>query len=400
MSVLSIRRGHRWGGVIASATPVGLALLLVAMLFTGTASAATRGSKVPQKSSVAKGRVVRWDAVSRVTGGTVNGKITVYHVPTPVSAPIDIKVGPDGNLYFSEVLGNKIGEIDPTTHQITEYPLPQAACIPYAVNGGPGEDVWFTALGCNSIGKLDLATHKITLYPIPTLASYPSDIKRGPDGALWFTEFAAGKIGRFDPATDTFTEYSTGLLTGPQDIAVMDGGVWFSEQLANKIARIDPYTHAIQTYNYPTLLAQTLDLDPGKPNTHQVWFAEITGNKVGYINTQTRVIKEFNVPTPLAGPLTIGMGPDYAMYFNETLANQIGRIDLKTFQIQEFPVPNLGTSLGLPGRGQGVLGDITCTKAPNPQEQQDDPCLTNGSLWSADVAGDSLVNLQIKGVSS
>ena len=40
--------------------------------------------------------------------------ITEFHVPTPNSFPVVITTGPDGALWFTEVLGNKIGRITAT----------------------------------------------------------------------------------------------------------------------------------------------------------------------------------------------------------------------------------------------------------------------------------------------
>jgi serine/threonine protein kinase len=50
------------------------------------------------------------------------GIITEFSVPTPKSVPATITTGPDGNLWFTEVLNSKIGRITPGG-QITEFPL-------------------------------------------------------------------------------------------------------------------------------------------------------------------------------------------------------------------------------------------------------------------------------------
>jgi streptogramin lyase len=42
------------------------------------------------------------------------GTITEFPVPTSGSAPEGIAAGPDGNLWFSEQSGNKIGRITPS----------------------------------------------------------------------------------------------------------------------------------------------------------------------------------------------------------------------------------------------------------------------------------------------
>jgi streptogramin lyase len=63
--------------------------------------------------------------------------------------------GIDGNLYFTESEGNKIGRITPSG-TITEFPIPTSGSL----SGSGG-------------------------------------IALGPDGAIWFVEFGANKIGRF-----------------------------------------------------------------------------------------------------------------------------------------------------------------------------------------------------------
>src|SRR5262249_13771120 len=41
----------------------------------------------------------------------------------PLSAPAGITAGPDGNLWFTELLGSRIGAIDPQTHAIREFAI-------------------------------------------------------------------------------------------------------------------------------------------------------------------------------------------------------------------------------------------------------------------------------------
>src|SRR5438128_12320192 len=52
--------------------------------------------------------------------------ITEFPVPTPSATTWSIASGPDGNLWFTERDGNKIGMINPTTHAITEFPVTTA----------------------------------------------------------------------------------------------------------------------------------------------------------------------------------------------------------------------------------------------------------------------------------
>ena len=54
---------------------------------------------------------------------TPAGVITEYPIPTPNAFPRAIALGGDGNIWFGEFGGGKIGEITPQG-MITEYPIP------------------------------------------------------------------------------------------------------------------------------------------------------------------------------------------------------------------------------------------------------------------------------------
>jgi len=72
---------------------------------------------------------------------------------TPNSEPNDIASGPDGNLWFTEELGNQIGRIT-TSGTVTEYPLPHANSVPYGIASGPNQSLWFTEQTGNRIGVI------------------------------------------------------------------------------------------------------------------------------------------------------------------------------------------------------------------------------------------------------
>lgn len=57
------------------------------------------------------------------------GTVTEYHIPTASSQPVGITLGPDGNMWFAEQFGNKIGYVS----GLTAVPVTQT--ITNAVNG-------------------------------------------------------------------------------------------------------------------------------------------------------------------------------------------------------------------------------------------------------------------------
>jgi len=122
--------------------------------------------------------------------------ITEFPLPTASSNPAGITAGPDGNLWFTEFNGNRIGRITPGG-VITEFPLPTAGSAPQGITAGPDGNLWFTEL----IGKIGRITPGgvITEFPLPTASSQPWEITAGPDGNLWFTEQGGNRIGRITP---------------------------------------------------------------------------------------------------------------------------------------------------------------------------------------------------------
>lgn len=49
--------------------------------------------------------------------------IREWSVPTPNSRPHDPAVAPDGSLWYTGQMANKLGRLDPATGQIKEFPL-------------------------------------------------------------------------------------------------------------------------------------------------------------------------------------------------------------------------------------------------------------------------------------
>jgi virginiamycin B lyase len=176
--------------------------------------------------------------------------VTEFPVPTPSSSPEGIALGPDGALWFTEYLANKIGRIS-TDGDITEFPVPSAGNLEQIV-AGPDGALWFTDVSGNQIGRIT-TDGAVTEFPLPTTSSQPIGIAAGPDGAIWFAE-AEDRIGRI--TTDgVITEFSVaagsipiGLAAGP------DGTIWFTEVGSNQIGRV-------------TTTVMIGDCDTGVPNS-------------------------------------------------------------------------------------------------------------------------------------
>ena len=133
--------------------------------------------------------------------------------------------GPDGNLWFTEVIGNRIGQAT-TAGDITDFPIPTASTNPYAITVGSDGALWFAEIVGNQIGRSTTAG-AITEFHVPTADSQPNGIAAGPDGALWFTQSNANKIGRMTVPVPTslFTLAACRVIdTRSTDAPALSGG--------------------------------------------------------------------------------------------------------------------------------------------------------------------------------
>jgi streptogramin lyase len=286
----------------------------------------------------------RGHRIGRITPA---GEISEFATPTPDSAPIDIAVGPDGALWFTESLAGRVGRIT-SSGEITDFPTGAFAIGDSTVGiaRGPDGTMWFTEWDAGQIGRFSPGGI-ITLFSIPDpprFGAKPNDIVAGPDGALWFTEVQGSRIGRITTsgavtqfAIPTAASAPLGITAGP------DGNLWFTEHSGHKIGRITP--------------GGMITEFPGASFPHGItagpdgnlWFTERGTNKIGRITT-TGVITEFPIPATSSSPVGITTGPDGNIWFTDPAANKIWRLTLPSAPAVDSRIlPVVGSTAGVGG---------------------------------------------------
>jgi virginiamycin B lyase len=132
---------------------------------------------------------------------STDGRVDEFTLPNIGSLPNGIVAGPDGNMWFTELAGAKIGRLS-AMGELTEYPLP-AIGTPLSIAAGPTAALWVTIPKAHAVCKISPDGRAMTFNLPETVI--PSFIVAGADGNLWFTE-PTGKIGRLTP-TGTLTEF-------------------------------------------------------------------------------------------------------------------------------------------------------------------------------------------------
>ena len=122
----------------------------------------------------------------------------------------DVALGPDGNLWTTNVLSNSISRVAPTGGLATTFVAPTAGGRTTGITAGPDGAMWFAYFGATKIGRIDMSGN-FTEYPFPS-GTGAYDIAAGPDGNLWFTEIGSTKIGRMS-TSGAVTEFDAGVAT-------------------------------------------------------------------------------------------------------------------------------------------------------------------------------------------
>jgi streptogramin lyase len=260
------------------------------------------------------------DKVGRIS---VGGSIAEFPVPAPSASPLAIVTGPDNNLWFTEACASNIGKM--TTAGITvEYPTPTKSSEPSDITSGPNGNLWFTELNANNVAQIT-TNGTVTEIPVPTANGNPFGITTGPDGNLWFTESGTGKIGQATTA-GTITEHSIpgGASSSPVGITTgADGALWFAECVRNYIGRITTGGTVLPQYPLPEPGSKPAFATKGPDGA--VWFAEYSGNRIGSITTGG-AFTEYATPTAASEPIFVTVGPDGSIWFTEFAGNKIGRL--------------------------------------------------------------------------
>jgi streptogramin lyase len=274
---------------------------------------------------------------------TPDGTITEYSAGISSDAqPVKIAAGPDGNMWFTEVEGNRIGKIT-LDGKVTEYDLPRnpedyptdpdtpeeaKGPKPAGIAAGPDGNIWFTEIGGDRIGRIT-PDGDITEYPLGENLKVPANIAAGPDGALWFTKLGSGRIGRIttDGDIDKFAipgnSYEDPVNPAdPGDPADPDNPA-DPENPEDPGDPDDPGNPEEPEEPKPVL--QLPSGIAAGPDGH-MWFTILNVPKIGRISADGTVTLYSRGLSADAYPNGITAGPDGNMWFNETVSSRIGRI--------------------------------------------------------------------------
>jgi streptogramin lyase len=174
-------------------------------------------------------------AIGRIT---TSGTISVFPTTTPSSTPMDVAVGSDGNIWFTENALSKIGKMSTEGVALAEYPTKTNPSNVSAITSGPDGNLWFlenTAYG--AVGKIT-TSGVVTEYKAQ-MQNFQNGIVSGADGAIWYAQGYPNLVGRVTTKGVVSTVPLTALnAIGNSLAAGPDSKIWVAEGLAGALGRL------------------------------------------------------------------------------------------------------------------------------------------------------------------
>jgi streptogramin lyase len=241
-----------------------------------------------------------------------------------------------------------------------EYALPPSQFVPNTITAGPDGDLWFTEImqiGSVQVGRIARMTPAgmLSEFSLSSANTLASDIITGTDGNLWFTE--GSKIARITPM-GKISEFKLSPPISAQSISTgPDGNLWFTDHskignmtLTGKVSEYSLPIHQFPVGSNPIKSPagsgpnQAISITAGPDGN--LWFTEIgpagVGSSIGRITTSGK-ITEFPLPTANSFPSSITAGSDGNLWFTGIGTNngpsQIGVITPQG-KIHEFTFPH------------------------------------------------------------
>jgi streptogramin lyase len=202
-----------------------------------------------------------------------------------------------GRVYWSELKGGMLGELDPVTGKQIRHQLPaQGSDIAVVVD--KNDNVAFAFSWGSLFGRMDATTRQIHMYatPIPDNGIYGLAVDQ--NGNLWGAGWTKGNINAWDAETQAVKVYDVPNSWGQVRRIGVDskGIVWGSEYNTGLMARLDPTTGKLTEYKIPVSGANPYDAWPDKSDN--IWTCDETHSVMIKLDQKNGKFTFYPMPQP------------------------------------------------------------------------------------------------------
>ncbi|MBI1816045.1 MAG: carboxypeptidase regulatory-like domain-containing protein [Deltaproteobacteria bacterium] len=318
--------------------------------------------------------------------------ITEWDIGHPASMQHDITVHPDGTIYSVDTNQDQLYRLDPRTNERKAWDIPRgdsplggvfgtagaliapnsnAHVAPHSLQVAPDGSVWITLCLGNKVARFDPKTEQWQIMPQKE-GLYPHTLRFDHQGRAWYTLAVSNHVGMIDPKTGEQRTIRLPARTWGQALTVRvvpwflwaskyvsmgdtssgegvnlpvpygidiapDGGVWFSQLNERRIGRIDPSNDAITLIDTPFPGPRRLRFD----SQGNLWIPGFSAGLIARYNLSSGEFKTWKLPiggveTPYA--LNVDRHTD-TIWICGTNSDTLMRLDPASEQFTVFPLP-------------------------------------------------------------
>ena len=198
-----------------------------------------------------------------------------------------ITVDSKGHVYWAEIRGGMLGELDPKTGRQIRHTVPMPGAMLQVVTD-KDDNVWFTNYLGGTFGKLDAKTRQIHMYASPTPDNGLYGLAADQQGNVWGAGWIKGTVAKWDKATESVIDYKVPNSWGMIRRVGVDskGIVWGSEYHVGTLAALDPATGEITEYKMP--LQGSSPYDAWADNSDNIWTADSSHGSLVKLDPRTK----------------------------------------------------------------------------------------------------------------
>ena len=229
------------------------------------------------------------DSIAKLDVGT--GEATYFTLPRigedQGAYPHTLRFNAQGQFWFTLTKSNHLALFDPPSAQFTYYRLPTSDAeevglpipVAYGCDVAPDQSVWYSQLFGQRIGHLDPTTGAIRDWRPPFFG--PRRLHADAHGIVWVPGYASGVLGRFDPTIERWKVYPlpTGV-PGPDGFGYSDtpyslnanrknDEVWVNGSASDTLIRFEPGSERFTIFPLPTGASFTREVEFDADNN--VW---------------------------------------------------------------------------------------------------------------------------------
>jgi streptogramin lyase len=223
-------------------------------------------------------------------GGAFAARQTIPANANAHVGPHSLQIAPDGDVWITLALGNRIARFDPRTERFALYPVGDGY-YPHTLRFDAAGRVWFTLAVSNEIGMLDPATGTTRLVRLPSRTLGQALVVRLMPAFLWLARNVP--LGA-DDVDGPWLPIPYGIDVAP------DGGVWFAQLNERRIGRLDPRTFEVRLVDTPFPAPRRLRFD----SAGRLWIPSFSGSALARFDPATGEFRTWPLPTEPAGSET------------------------------------------------------------------------------------------------